>query len=185
MTDVTDYSLVYALAGFMIFLMFIFGFLLIWVRLGGWPEGTYRIFRIPYFSAIFVDAGGTPRRFPLKLKELKTGENTLPAYFHFKGFANAIGIYYTSPNPTKHNGRDSWYYYPDNPFPIPLRDFKSTVSINASQLEKAFNNHTMEDFLGIGKPDIKPKSRIKWLYLGLGVFVFFLMIALVFSLVHI
>ena len=95
MTVVEDYSLIYAIAGAFTFFMFIFGILLIWVKLGGWPEGTYRMLRIPYFSAIFVDAGGTPRRFPLKLKELKTGENTLPAYFHFKGFANAKEVFHS------------------------------------------------------------------------------------------
>lgn len=184
MTDpVTDYSLVYALASFMIFLLFIFGLLLTWVKLGGWPEGTYRMARIDYFSAIFIDAQGTPRRFPIKSKELKTGDNTLPPSFKFTGFANAIGQYFTNPaQATRHNGRPSWYYYPDNPFPIPLRDLKNPLHINASQLEKAFNNDTMTEFLGIGKPEPKKKSRVRWLYLALGLFSFFLIIGLIYSL---
>lgn len=147
-----DESLILALIGIDILLFMIMVPLLIWIKLGGYPEGTYRIFRIPYFSAIFIDAGGTPRRYPLRLTELKKEAPDLPEFFVIKKFSNSLGRYYVdSKQATRHNGRDSWYYYPDNPYPIPLRHFEAPFTISASQLEKAFDSKSMEDFLGIGK----------------------------------
>lgn len=154
--------------------------LLIWIRLGGHPEGTYRILRIKYFSPIFIDAGRTPRRFILRFKELKTGAPTLPAYFRITGFANALGRYYVDPsNTTNHNGRESWYYHPDNPFPIPMLTLRKEAMISAQELEKAFNDETVIDFLKVGKERKKSTSN-RNLYLAIGVFIIVVVAGLAF-----
>ena len=179
---VADYSIVYALAGFMTFMMFIMGILLLWVKLGGWPEGTYRMFRIPYFSAIFLDAGRTPRRFPIKLSELKTEAPDLPQFFLYKVFTKDKARYYTHPSiATRHNGRDSWYYFPDNPYPIDWISNQRKDLISAQQLEKALDSNLMEDFLGIGKPKVKPKGWKRLLYGAVAFIVFVVMIAVISS----
>jgi hypothetical protein len=177
-TASSDSSTIYAFIGLDILMFMIMIPLILWIKLGGYPEGTYRIFRIQYFSAIFIDAGGTPRRFPLRMSKLQTGDPQLPAFFEFHGFSNSIGRYYTNPQQTtRHNGRDSWYYYPDNPFPIPIRNLATGTNLSAVQLNKAWKDDTMEQFLHIGKPKVT-KSRTKWLYLGLGVLVIFMLIGL-------
>jgi hypothetical protein len=169
----TDQGLIIAIVGINLFIMSMVIPLIAFIRLGGWPEGFYRIFRIKYFSAIFIDAEGTPRRFPLRFSILKTGAPELPAYFEYKGFANGVGRYYTDKlNQTKHNGRMSQYYYPDNPFPIPIMTMARSTLLGAEQLEKAFNDETVIDFLKVGKEKKEKKSsRLKTLAILFIVFI--------------
>jgi hypothetical protein len=166
-------DIVAVIVGVNLLIFMMIGPLIAWIRLGGHPEGTYRIFRVKYFSAIFIDAEGTPRRFPLRQSLLKTGAPELPAYFEFKGFANGVGRYYTDKlNQTKHSGRMSQYYMPDNPFPIPIMTMARSALLGAEQLEKAFNDETVIDFLKVGKEKkVKGSSRLKTLAILLIVFI--------------
>lgn len=158
----TDDSLVYALAGLIILLLMIIIPLFVWVKLGGHPEGTYRILRKKYFSAIFIDGEGTPQRFPLPSELIKTGAPDLPPYFSLKKplFSNGVGRYYLDKKEqTKHTGRMSQYYFPDNPFPVPIMTLSKNPSISAEGLEKAFNDETMIQFLQVGKEKKEKKPR--------------------------
>lgn len=123
-------------------------------------EWAYRIFRIKYFSPIFIDSENTPRRFVLPSSIIKTGDPALPPYFEYKGFANGVGRYYLDRlNQTKHNGRMSQYYHPDNPFPIPLLTMAANPIISAESLEKMYNDESILDFLKVGKAKKEQKSR--------------------------
>lgn len=171
MTDTTD--LIFFFIGIQIFVIVLTVPLIAFVKLGGWPEGFYRIFRIKYFSPIFIDSENTPRRFPLRSSIIKTGDPKLPPYFEYKGFANGVGRYYLDKlNQTKHNGRMSQYYYPDNPFPIPLLTMAANPVISAESLEKMYNDESILDFLKVGKEKAEKKSsRLKTLLLLAGVFI--------------
>lgn len=169
--------LLYAVIGLFSFMMIMFVPFIAWIKLGGHPEGTYRIFRIKYFSAIFIDTENTPRRFPLRLSKIKTGAPTLPPYFEYHGFANAVGRYYTNPKgATRHNGRSSWYYYPDNPFPIDILKMGSDPLISAEGLERAFADETVIDFTKVGKERKKSQGSNRLL---LGGVIFVVIMALI------
>jgi hypothetical protein len=171
MSAETD-TLLYAVIGLFSFMIIMFVPLMVWIKLGGHPEGTYRILRIKYFSPIFIDAGRTPRRFILKFSKLTTGAPTLPAYFKIEGFSNALGRYYTDMNnSTNHNGRPSWYYHPDNPFPIPMLTLKQEAIISAQELEKAFNDDTVLDFMKVGKERKKSQGSNRLLLAGVVILV--------------
>lgn len=173
-----DDSLVFALVGFIFLLLMIMIPAFIWVKLGGHPEGTYRILRKKYFSAIFIDGEGTPQRFPLPSELIKTGAPELPPYFTLKKplFSNGVGRYYLDKKEqTKHTGRMSQYYFPDNPFPIPIMTLSKNPSISAEGLEKAFNDETMIQFLQVGKEKKEKKSRTgRFLVIGFVAFVIFI-----------
>lgn len=140
-------------------------------------EWFYRAFRIRYFSAIFIDADGTPRRFPLRTSMIKTGDPKLPPYFEYQGFANNVGRYYLDKaNQTKHNGRMSQYYFPDNPFPIPIYTMAKNPEISAEALEKMYNDESLLDFQKIGK-ERKQKGTNNLRRLLLVVVVFIAMVA--------
>jgi hypothetical protein len=154
--------------------------LIAWIRLGGHPEGTYRIFRIKYFSPIFIDAEKTPRRFILRMVAIKTGAPELPPYFEYRGFANGVGRYYLDPtNQTRHTGRMSQYYYPDNPFPIPMLTMARNPLMSAESLEKAFNDESVLDFLKVGK-ERKKSSSNRNLYLAIAAFIIVVVAGLAF-----
>lgn len=173
-----DDSLVYALAGFIFLLLSIMIPAFIWVKLGGHPEGTYRILRKKYFSAIFIDGEGTPQRFPLPSSLIVTGAPELPPYFSLKKplFSNGVGRYYLDKKEqTKHTGRMSQYYFPDNPFPIPIMTLSNNPAISAERLEKAFNDETLVQFLQVGKEKKEKKSRTgRLLIIGFVAFVIFI-----------
>ena len=176
MTD--EIVIVYALTGLLTLMIIAVVPLVAWVKLGGNPEGTYRIFRVKYFSAIFIDAERTPQRFPLKSSRLKFGAPELPAYFEYKGFANGVGRYYLDPsNQTKHSGRMSQYYYPDNPFPIPILTMARDALMSAEKLEKEFNDTSVLDFLKVGKKEREKKSNTgRLLVIGFVAFVIFIIL---------
>jgi len=165
----TDSSLIFVFIGIQIFVLLLTFPLILFMKLGGWPEGFYRIFRVKYFSPIFIDSENTPRRFPLKSSIIKTGDPNLPPYFEYKGFSNGVGRYYLDKvNQTKHNGRMSQYYYPDNPFPIPLLTLAHNPMISAESLEKMYNDETVLDFLKVGKEKKTAKGRGWLLYAIIG-----------------
>jgi len=162
----TDSSLIFIIIGVQLFVLLLTGPLILFVKLGGWPEGFFRIFRVKYFSPIFIDSENTPRRFPLRSSIIKTGDPNLPPYFEYKGFSNGVGRYYLDKmNQTKHNGRMSQYYYPDNPFPIPLLTLSHNPMISAESLEKMYNDESILDFLKVGKEKKAQKGR-GWLLYG-------------------
>lgn len=136
-------------------------------------ESFYRVFRIRYFSPIFIDSEGTPRRFPMRSSIIKTGDPNLPPYFEYKGFANGVGRYYLDRlNQTKHNGRMSQYYHPDNPFPIPMLTLGASPIISAEALEKMYNDESIIDFVRVGKEKkTKEPSRLRRLLLLAVIFI--------------
>jgi len=165
----TDSSLIFIIIGVQLFVLLLTGPLILFVKLGGWPEGFFRIFRVKYFSPIFIDSENTPRRFPLRSSIIKTGDPNLPPYFEYKGFSNGVGRYYLDKmNQTKHNGRMSQYYYPDNPFPIPLLTLSHNPMISAESLEKMYNDESILDFLKVGKEKKAQKGRGWLLYAVIG-----------------
>ena len=165
----TDSSLIFVFIGIQIFVLLLTFPLILFMKLGGWPEGFYRIFRVKYFSPIFIDSENTPRRFPLRSSIIKTGDPNLPPYFEYKGFSNGVGRYYLDKmNQTKHNGRMSQYYYPDNPFPIPLLTLAHNPMISAESLEKMYHDESILDFLKVGKEKKTAKGRGWLLYAVIG-----------------
>ncbi len=165
----TDSSLIFIIIGFQLFVLALTFPMVLFIKLGGWPEGFFRIFRVKYFSPIFIDAENTPRRFPLRSSIIKTGDPNLPPYFEYKGFSNAVGRYYLDKmNQTKHNGRMSQYYYPDNPFPIPLLTLSHNPMISAESLEKMYHDESILDFLKVGKEKKTTKGRGWLLYAVIG-----------------
>src|SRR5207247_9707282 len=108
----TDSSLIFIIIGFQLFVLAMTFPMILFVKLGGWPEGFFRIFRVKYFSPIFIDCQNTPRRFPLRSSIIKTGDPTLPPYFEYKGCSTGVVRYYLDKSDqTKHNGRISDYSY--------------------------------------------------------------------------
>jgi len=165
----TDSSLIFVFIGIQIFVLILTFPLILFMKLGGWPEGFFRIFRVKYFSPIFIDSENTPRRFPLRSSIIKTGDPNLPPYFEYKGFSNGVGRYYLDKmNQTKHNGRMSQYYYPDNPFPIPMLTLSHNPMISAESLEKMYNDESILDFLKVGKEKKTAKGRGWLLYAVIG-----------------
>ncbi len=171
MTDSS--SLIFVFIGIQIFVILLTFPLILFVKLGGWPEGFFRIFRVKYFSPIFIDSENTPRRFPLRSSIIKTGDPNLPPYFEYKGFSNGVGRYYLDKNnQTKHNGRMSQYYYPDNPFPIPLLTLAHNPMISAEALEKMYHDESILDFLKVGKEKkVKGSNRLRTLVILFVVFI--------------
>ncbi len=165
----TDSSLIFIIIGFQLIVLTLTFPMVLFIKLGGWPEGFFRIFRVKYFSPIFIDSENTPRRFPLRSSIIKTGDPNLPPYFEYKGFSNGVGRYYLDKmNQTKHNGRMSQYYYPDNPFPIPLLTLSHNPMISAESLEKMYNDESILDFLKVGKEKKTAKGRGWLLYAVIG-----------------
>ena len=165
----TDSSLIFIIIGFQLIVLTLTLPMVLFIKLGGWPEGFFRIFRVKYFSPIFIDSENTPRRFPLRSSIIKTGDPNLPPYFEYKGFSNGVGRYYLDKmNQTKHNGRMSQYYYPDNPFPIPLLTLAHNPMISAESLEKMYHDESILDFLKVGKEKKTAKGRGWLLYAVMG-----------------
>ena len=62
----------------------------------------------------------------------------------------------------------SQYYYPDNPFPIPLLTLAHNPMISAESLEKMYHDESILDFLKVGKEKKTAKGRGWLLYAVMG-----------------
>jgi len=109
-------------------------------RLGGWPEGFYRIFRIKYFAFRYLDADLELRKAVLRWTEIKVHS---PAYFDFRGRR----FYIDKLNTIKANGRASWLYPAlENGFPFPLVTM-DRQSVDSEAIREAFNSKQLKDYL--------------------------------------
>lgn len=112
---------------------------IIFVKLGGWPEAFYRIFRVRYFAHIHYDPDREALRYLTRATEIKTHS---PSYFDWKG----ARWYIDSLNTERYHGRPQWRYIGNNAFPVPA--FTMTrQSVDAEAIRKAFNSKQLQDYL--------------------------------------
>lgn len=138
MTD--GFDAITLIIGFMFTELLIAIPLIAFARLGGWPEGFYRIFRIKYFAFRYYDADGEMKVVPLKWTEIKTHS---PSYFDYHGARH----YVDKDNTDKRNGRPAWLYPNiDAPFPFPTHTYPHT-KISAEAIRNAFNSKQLQDYL--------------------------------------
>src|SRR5689334_2648657 len=108
----SDYT-IFLIGGFVVFEIITIIPLAIFLRLGGYPEGLWRILRIPRFAFILYTPDGEPIRRVKKMSEIKVKS---PPHFDFNG-----RTYYTSKeNAERVKGAPQWRYTPDNSLPIPI-----------------------------------------------------------------
>lgn len=112
----TDTSTILLFGVMMIEFIMIVPFL-IWIRLGGNPEGTYRIFRVKYFVYWVVDHDGSLVRNTMKWSRIMTKS---PAHFvDDKNGDPSMTRYVDKQNTGRSRGRPAWMYHIDNAIPIP------------------------------------------------------------------
>lgn len=178
MSDITS-LIVYAILGEFILL----GPFAIFVRLGGYPEGYYRLLKIRYFGFVLYDPDGTPLR---RVKKSSSIITKSPPHFNYS-FKGADGakisrtFYIDKPNAERFRGRPQWRYTQDNALPIPIFTGKVSISLeNGTTIErtfgeadkklepraifKAYNTDIPSDLLKLGQD--KPKKGPNWLLIG-------------------
>lgn len=138
----------------------------IFMRLGGHPEGTYRILRIPHFAFVIYTPDGEPIRRVRKMSEVKVKS---PPHFDFNGRT----FYLSKENAERVKSAPQWRYTPDNSLPIPLFTNKVTVKLeNGTILERSLGEHEKLDPRAVFKAyntdiptqllklgDVKPEKR--------------------------
>jgi hypothetical protein len=145
----TDYTIV--IAELFISEMILIIPVMLFMRLGGWPEGFYRIFRIKYFAFWDIDSDNSLIPHVLHWRHLKTHS---PTYFDYKGKR-----YYTDEfNTMRRNGRPAWMYKKNNAFPIPVNTMQRQ-SVDAEAIRKAFNSKQLQDYLQ-SREGKKPESHL-------------------------
>ncbi len=149
--------------------------LVVFVRLGGWPEGYYRIFKIRYFGFVVYDPDGTPIRRVKKMSKVKVKS---PPHFEW----NKKTFYLHNPNAERFHGRPQWRYTPDNSLPIPM--FTGNVEVvlddgtilkrempndrlDPRSIFKAYNQDVTSDLLKMGT-EKKKKGPNYLLIVGVG-----------------
>lgn len=135
----------------------------IFMRLGGWPEGLWRILRLKYFVFWILDADNTMMRHILLWKEIKTHS---PSYFDWKGKR----YYIDKLNTLRSKGRPAWLYQPNNGFPIPALTM-NRQSVDPEAIRTAFRSKTLQDYMRFREG--KKENPTNWsriiLFMGLGV----------------
>lgn len=144
----------------------------IFMRLGGYPEGLWRILRFKYFTFKIYDADKTPMRHIMLFHNIKTHS---PSYFDFKGHR----YYIDTLNTERDKGRPSWRYLVNNAFPIPIFTM-NRQSVDAEAIRKAFNSKQLQDYLHFREG--KKESNTNWsriiLAMALGVLGIFVLVSL-------
>lgn len=103
----------------------------IFVRLGGWPEGYYRIARIKYFVYFILDPDNTPIRFVSKMNNMKVKS---PMHFNHSG-----NTYYPDKqNTCRSKGRPAWYFQRDQSVAIPIVTGNRDPLLNPITINKAY-----------------------------------------------
>ncbi len=108
--------------------------LLVIFRLGGIPEGIWRLLHIKYFVFFILDPDNTPIRHVKKFVYMQVKS---PEHFNY---GNRI-FYTDKQNMTRSKGRPSWYYTPNNSIPIPM--------VTGTQDSKVFDPMTIWRFANI------------------------------------
>ncbi len=166
----TDFTIVIAELFFLqiIFLVPI----MVFMRLGGWPEGFYRIFRIKYFAFWLIDTDGALIPHILHWRHLKTHS---PTYFDYKGHR-----YYTDTyNTMKRNGRSAWMYTTANAFPIPTISMKRQ-SVDSEAIRTAFNSKQLQDYLRAREGKQEKSNLGRYALIAILAIVFLFLISMVF-----
>ena len=135
-------------------------FLLIWRRLGGWPEAWYRIKRIPYFVQVVFGPDGTPDRYVHAQSIIRRHS---PPMFEFSGKLWGVD----EENQARDTGRPCYYYNFDDLSPIPILHWKKGTKIDPALVRAAFKNDTIERMHVLGQKH----SRSPWLLVGLAIVV--------------
>ena len=143
------------------------------MRLGGYPEGLWRIIKIRYFGFVIYDPDGTPIRRVKKMSEVIVKS---PPHFEW----SKKTFYLHTPNAERFHGRPQWRYTPDNSLPIPMFTGKveitlldGTILVRESNMKekldprdifKAYNTDIPSDLLKLGQE--KKKKGPNWLVIG-------------------
>lgn len=146
----------------------------VFVRLGGWPEGYYRITKQRYFGFVIYDPDGTPIRRVKKMKDI-----IIKSPPHFESFKKTFYVH--SPNAERFHGRPQWRYTADNSLPIPMftgkieitledgtkiiRESNMQEKLDPRDIFKAYNTDIPSDLLKLGTP--KKAKGPNWLMIGL------------------
>ena len=128
----------------------------IFFKLGGYPEGAYRMFRIPYFVFYMLQPDMSFARHPKKLRDIKTHS---PSFFDWSGKR----FYIDRANTARSNGRPAWYYDPRNSFPIPWFTDKGK-ELDPEKVKRAFKTEIIKQIYKLREePTIRKGSNVKYL----------------------
>lgn len=144
----------------------------IFIRLGGWPEGAWRIFRLKYFVFFIYDADGTAIRHISLWKNIKTHS---PSYFDDHGHRYFIDKL----NTERSKGRPAWRYTVNNSFPIPVFTM-NRQSVDSEAIRTAFNSKQLQDYMRFREG--KRESNTNWSRIALYGFVVIITIFILASL---
>ncbi len=126
----------------------------IWHGLGGWPEAWYRISKVSYFVAWFIDPNKEPRREIYKFDDI-TEES--PAGFDREGGGRHF-IDEKGPAGLSSNGRLAMIFKWDEAEPIPVLDFKKgRDGWDPQVIRKAFSTKIAKDMHRVGE---EPPTRL-------------------------
>ena len=125
----------------------------IWYKLGGHPEGTYRILRTPYFAQYILLEDGTITRKVFKWSRIVTAS---PPHFITKD-----GMFYIDKeNSAKSKGRPAWFYHVNNAIPIPIN--MKPIVIDSKTVKRGYRTEIARRLHSIAEPRIKFGS-LMWL----------------------
>lgn len=115
---------------------------IIFMKLGGYPIGLWRILRIKFFFFWLIDPDNTLNKIPYRWSNIKTHS---PSYFDYKGKR----FYIDKQNTMRSLGRPAWMYFPDNAFPVPVLTAERTRLLDPEKVKKAFNNEMLKQWYRI------------------------------------
>ncbi len=143
-----DYELYAQIANYVLLTAFA-----IWYKLGGHPEGTYRILRTPYFAQYILLEDGSITRKVFKWSRIVTAS---PPHFITKD-----GMFYIDrSNSAKSKGRPAWFYHVNNSIPIPIN--MKPIVIDAKTVKRGYRTEIARRLHSIAEPRIKFGS-LMWL----------------------
>lgn len=127
----------------------------IWYKLGGHPEGTYRILRIAYFVQFLFLEDGTIKRHVFKWDRIITAS---PPHFITKN-----GTFYIDrENSARSRGRPAWYYHIGKALPVPINtgQFQTPgYNLDPLTIKRAYRTDIARRLRSISEP----KLKLRWL----------------------
>lgn len=133
--------------------------LAIFLRLGGWPEGYYRIMRIPRFIYFIIDTDGNPVRHCIKASKIIV--QSPPKFLDLNGKVR----YIDRPNLTRSKGAPSHYYQPDNALPNTMLTGNRDLILDPRRIDRAYRTEIVTRLFKIGATKGR---KISWGRIGLG-----------------
>jgi hypothetical protein len=130
-------------------------------KLGGWPEGWYRITRKPYFVEFILEPDMSITRRVHLQKMIQT--NSLPQY----SFQNKTR-FIDRTNTIRSRGRFGGFYHSDDSIPIPVVTYPQRGEVDAFKVDTFLKNDSIERLQGKAVP--KPTRIARqgpWLLIGL------------------